>query len=154
MAIPIIPESVWKNIANPMEFSNLDNPMGTGSLKFKEITPQSVTFSSNGNHPDSPQYLEGIVFNLVQDETMGFLGLIRGDYDYIYWDLDPSLAHRCSRILTATKTLLAVTNHNQSPTMKLPNYLPKNTNPLVVLTVHNHLYLCLHRFNGEGRFQL
>ncbi|MDD4478890.1 MAG: ABC transporter substrate-binding protein, partial [Mesotoga sp.] len=36
MAIPIIPESVWKNIANPMESSNLDNPMGTGSLKFKE----------------------------------------------------------------------------------------------------------------------
>jgi peptide/nickel transport system substrate-binding protein len=111
MAIPIIPESVWKDINNPMEFSNLDNPVGTGSLKFKEITPQSVTFSSNSNHPDSPQYLEGIVFNLVQDETMGFLGLVRGDYDYIYWNLDPSLATQMLKDPDRYKDLgLAVTN--------------------------------------------
>lgn len=111
MAIPVVPKAIWEKIENPMEFSNLENPVGTGSLKFRELTPQTVTFDSNPSHPDAPQFLDGIVFNLVQDETMGFLGLVRGDYDYVYWDLDPSLSTQLLKNPDKYKDLsLAVTD--------------------------------------------
>ncbi len=92
VAIPIIPRAHWEDVERPMEFSNLENPVGTGAFKFNRATPQTVTFDTFAHHPDAPQHLSGIVFHLLQDQTMGFLGLVRGDYDYIAWDLDPVLA--------------------------------------------------------------
>ena len=92
VAIPIIPRALWEDVERPMEFSNLENPVGTGAFKFNRSTPQTVTFDAFKHHSDSPENISGIVFHLVQDQTMGFLGLVRGDYDYIAWDLDPVLA--------------------------------------------------------------
>lgn len=94
MAIPVIPQKYWQKVDKPMEFPNLDNPVGSGPLRFKEQTPQSVTLDAFQSHPDAPQNFDGIVFHLVQDETMGFLGLVRGDYDYVSWNLDTSLTQQ------------------------------------------------------------
>lgn len=92
MAIPIIPKSIWEKIDKPLEFPNIEKPIGSGLLAFERLTPQSVVLRFFKDHPDAPQYLQSMVMHTVQDETMGFLGLVKGDYDYLFWNLDPELA--------------------------------------------------------------
>lgn len=92
MAIPIIPKSIWEKIEKPLEFPNIEKPIGSGLLVFERLTPQSVVLRFFKDHPDAPQYLQTMVMHTVQDETMGFLGLVKGDYDYLFWNLDPELA--------------------------------------------------------------
>lgn len=92
MAIPIIPKAVWEKIEKPLEFPNIERPIGSGLLAFEKLTPQSVVLKFFKDHPDAPQHLQTVVFHTVQDETMGFLGLVKGDYDYLFWNLDPELA--------------------------------------------------------------
>ncbi len=94
VAVPIIPKSVWEQVERPLEFPNTTNPVGSGILKFSNMSIQSITLKSNQDHPWAPKYIQGVVFHTVQDETMGFLGLVRGDYDYLYWDLDPMIARQ------------------------------------------------------------
>ncbi|AEH50564.1 ABC transporter substrate-binding protein [Pseudothermotoga thermarum] len=94
VAIPIIPKAIWEQIEKPLEFPNTTNPIGSGILKFSSMTLQSVTLDSNRDHPEAPKHIEGIIFHNVQDETMGFLGLAKGDYDYLYWDLDPMIVRQ------------------------------------------------------------
>ncbi|MEJ5228415.1 MAG: ABC transporter substrate-binding protein [Pseudothermotoga sp.] len=92
MAIPIIPKEIWENIQNPMEFPNIEKPIGSGPLAFEKLSPQTVTLRFFKDHPNASEKLDGVILHTVQDETMGFLGLVKGDYDYLYWDLDPALA--------------------------------------------------------------
>ncbi|WP_448521697.1 ABC transporter substrate-binding protein [Pseudothermotoga sp.] len=92
MAIPVIPKAVWEKIEKPLEFPNIERPIGSGVLMFEKLTPQSVVMKFFKDHPDAPQGLDSMVFHIVQDETMGFLGLVKGDYDYLFWNLDPELA--------------------------------------------------------------
>ncbi|HOJ88303.1 MAG TPA: ABC transporter substrate-binding protein [Pseudothermotoga sp.] len=92
MAIPIIPKSIWEKIDKPLEFPNIEKPVGSGMLSFEKLTPQSVVLKFFKDHPNASQNLQGMVLNIVQDETMGFLGLVKGDYDYLFWNLDPELA--------------------------------------------------------------
>ncbi len=92
VAIPIIPKQIWEQVEKPLEFPNTSNPVGSGIFKFSNMTLQSVTLNSNYDHSEAPKHVEGIIFHTVQDETMGFLGLAKGDYDYLYWDLDPMIA--------------------------------------------------------------
>ncbi|KAF2958835.1 hypothetical protein AS159_03955 [Thermotoga sp. Ku-13t] len=92
MAVPIIPKSIWEKIDKPLEFPNIEKPIGSGVLAFEKLTPQSVVMKFFKDHPDAPKQLDGVVFHIVQDETMGFLGLVKGDYDYLFWNLDPELA--------------------------------------------------------------
>lgn len=92
MAIPIIPKAVWEKVEKPLAFPNIEKPIGSGVLAFEKLTPQTVVMRFFKEHPDAPQQLDSMVFHIVQDETMGFLGLVKGDYDYLFWNLDPELA--------------------------------------------------------------
>lgn len=97
MAIPVVPKHLWEVIDNPRDFPNTANPVGTGAMSFVDLTPQTVTLSSFPYHPDAPQHIDGIIYFMVQDQTMGFLGLVRGDYDYLSWGLDSSLARQIAQ---------------------------------------------------------
>jgi peptide/nickel transport system substrate-binding protein len=92
MAIPIIPKAVWEKVEKPLEFPNIEKPIGSSVLMFEKLRPQSVVMKFFKDHPDAPQALDSIVLHIVQDGTMGFLGLVKGDYDYLFWNLDPELA--------------------------------------------------------------
>lgn len=92
MAIPVIPRSIWEKIDKPLEFPNIEKPMGSGVLCFEKLTPQSVVLSFFKDHPNASKNVQGMVLHTIQDETMGFLGLVKGDYDYLFWNLDPELA--------------------------------------------------------------
>jgi len=127
MAIPVIPQHLWADIESPRDFPNTTNPVGSGSMMFNHLTPQTLTLDSFHEHPDAPKNIDGIVFHMVQDETMGFLGLVKGDYDYLYWNLDPSLASqllsnpgRYPDIHVATthgeSVYVMLFNHRQAPT--------------------------------------
>ncbi len=94
MAIPVIPKSIWEKIDKPMEFPNIEKPVGSGLLSFEKLTLQSLVLNFFKDHPNSSENLQGMILHTVQDETMGFLGLVKGDYDYLFWNLDPELARQ------------------------------------------------------------
>ncbi|MFN4191066.1 MAG: ABC transporter substrate-binding protein, partial [Pseudothermotoga sp.] len=94
MAIPVIPKSIWEKVDKPLEFPNIEKPIGSGVLGFERLTPQSLVLNFFKDHPNSSENVQGMILNTVQDETMGFLGLVKGDYDYLFWNLDPELARQ------------------------------------------------------------
>jgi ABC-type dipeptide transport system, periplasmic component len=70
MAIPIIPKAVWEKVEKPLEFPNIERPIGSGVLMFEKLRPQSVVMKFFKDHPDAPQALDSMVLHIVQDETM------------------------------------------------------------------------------------
>ncbi|MFN3283698.1 MAG: ABC transporter substrate-binding protein, partial [Pseudothermotoga sp.] len=59
MAIPVIPKSIWEKIDKPLEFPNIEKPIGSGVLGFERLTPQSLVLNFFKDHPNSSENVQG-----------------------------------------------------------------------------------------------
>jgi peptide/nickel transport system substrate-binding protein len=46
---PIVPQSVWSKISNPVAYPN-KNPIGTGAYTVSKCTPQNITYTANPHY--------------------------------------------------------------------------------------------------------
>ena len=94
-AIPIIPKHIWEGIENPMAYPNTDAAIGTGPFKLVEFSPgQYVRLENTGFYWRGVPKLDGLVLHMVTSDTVGVLGFLRGDFDYLNWNISPTLAER------------------------------------------------------------
>jgi peptide/nickel transport system substrate-binding protein len=47
--VPIVPQSVWSKIANPVTYPN-KNPVGTGAYTMSSCTPQNIVYKANPHY--------------------------------------------------------------------------------------------------------
>ncbi len=96
-AIPIIPKHIWEGIENPMAYPNTEAAIGTGPFKLAEFAAgRYVRLVNTGFYWRGVPKLEELVFHMVTSDTVGVLGFLRGDFDYLNWNITPALAERIS----------------------------------------------------------
>jgi len=96
-AIPIIPKHIWESIENPMAYPNTEAAVGTGPFKLVEFAAgQYVRLKNSGFYWRGVPKLDEIIFHMVSSDTVGVLGFLRGDFDYLSWNISPMLAERIS----------------------------------------------------------
>jgi len=94
-AIPIIPKHIWENVDNPMAYPNTDAAIGSGPFKLAEFAAgQYVRLVNTGFYWRGVPKLDGLVFHMVTSDTVGVLGFLRGDFDYLNWNISPMLAEQ------------------------------------------------------------
>jgi len=94
-AIPIIPKHVWEGVENPMAYPNTDAAIGTGPFKLAEFAAgRYVRLVNTGFYWRGAPKLDELVLHMVASDTVGVLGFLRGDFDYLNWNISPTLAER------------------------------------------------------------
>jgi len=81
----IIPEHIWSSIKDPVKFTNVENPVGTGPFLFKGIntSADTETFVKNPNYwMTGRPYVDGFVMKGYLSNTSAFLALLKGDVDF------------------------------------------------------------------------
>jgi peptide/nickel transport system substrate-binding protein len=81
----VVPEHIWSSIADPVKFTNLENPVGTGPFLFKNIntSADTETFVKNSNYWMAGRpYVDGFVMQGYLSNTSAFLALLKGDVDF------------------------------------------------------------------------
>ena len=96
-AIPIIPKHIWEKIENPMAYPNTDAAIGTGPFRLAEFaTGRYVRLVNTGFYWRGVPKLDELILHMVTSDTVGVLGFLRGDFDYLNWNISPILAEKIS----------------------------------------------------------
>lgn len=75
----IPPKHISSNIADPVNYPNLDNPIGSGPCVVADRREgQFITLKNTGTHYRSNLSLDTITLRVLRDETMGILSIRRG----------------------------------------------------------------------------
>lgn len=91
--VSIIPEHIWKDVADGQSFANLDNPVGSGPFRLKErAAGQYIVLEATHSHYRLKPTLDTITIHIVSDETVAVLALKNGDFDVLGWDVSPDIA--------------------------------------------------------------
>ncbi len=91
--VSIIPEHIWKDIADGQSFANLDNPVGSGPFRLQERAGgQYLILEATGEHYRYNPSVDTITVQIVADETVAVLSLKQGDLDVLGWDVSPDVA--------------------------------------------------------------
>jgi peptide/nickel transport system substrate-binding protein len=94
-AIPILPKHIWQAIENPLAFPNTEDAVGTGPFRLIEFAAgRYVRLKNTGFYWRGIPKIEELVVHMVTSDTVGMLGFLRGDFDYLYWNISPVLAER------------------------------------------------------------
>ena len=89
----ILPKHIWSKIEDPVNYPNLDNPIGSGPCIVADRRDgQFVTLKNTGTHYRSNLSLDTITLRVLRDETMGILSIRRGDLDALLWNIDGAVA--------------------------------------------------------------
>ncbi len=92
-AIPIIPKHVWSQIENPMAYPNTEAAIGTGPFKLVEFAPgRYLRLENTGFYWRGVPKLSQLVLHMVASDTVGVMGFLRGDFDFLNWSISPLLA--------------------------------------------------------------
>lgn len=91
-AMAIIPKHIWQNVDDPMNFPNLDNPVGSGPFRVKKrASGQYVILESTGSHYRSNPKVDTLNFRVVRSEDVGVLSLKTNTVHMLGWSIDPSI---------------------------------------------------------------
>ncbi|MFA4641440.1 ABC transporter substrate-binding protein [Pyrococcus kukulkanii] len=84
--IPIVPEHIWKDIKDPVNYANTDNPVGSGMYKLYKRDQMRAIFVRNDNWwgikyfgKPAPKY---IVYVIVYSNNLALSMLVKGDLDW------------------------------------------------------------------------
>jgi len=125
-AIPIIPKHIWEKIENPMAYPNTDAAIGTGPFKLVEFAAgRYVRLVNTGFYWRGVPKLNELILHMVTSDTVGVLGFLRGDFDYLNWNISPTLAER----ITLAPDKYPHVNLYRSPGMSVMTLLPNVRKP-------------------------
>jgi len=84
--IAIVPKHIWQNIDNPVEFANVDNPVGSGPYKLYKTDQMRFILVRNDNWwgikyfgKPAPKY---IVYVIVYSNNLALSMLVKGELDW------------------------------------------------------------------------
>jgi peptide/nickel transport system substrate-binding protein len=84
LAVPILPEHIWKNITEKQTSTYNNEPIvGSGPFVFdKHVTGQYISFHANPNYFDHPAKIKNLVFRIFQNEDTLVQALKKGEVDF------------------------------------------------------------------------
>ncbi|ROT28190.1 ABC transporter substrate-binding protein [Micromonospora sp. HM5-17] len=103
--VRIVPKHIWSTVADPVTFTNAENPVGTGPFTVKSFNPQQLTIARNPGYWQADKVkVEEIRFHKADGGgQIDQLKLSRGEYDHnamfvpdikkAYVDRDPEFNH-------------------------------------------------------------
>ena len=91
-AMAIIPRHIWQDVDDPMNFPNLDTPLGAdrSSLK-KRASGQYVVLETTGSHYRSNPKVDTPNFRVVKNEDVGVMSLRNRTVQMLEWSIDPAI---------------------------------------------------------------
>ncbi len=81
----IVPQHIWSSISDPVKFTNIENPVGTGPFLFNGIntSADTETFIKNPDYwMTGRPYVDKFVMKGYLSNTSAFLALLKGDVDF------------------------------------------------------------------------
>jgi peptide/nickel transport system substrate-binding protein len=91
----ILPSVVWENVDDPLIYTNLDNPIGSGPYAFEQfVAEERVVLRNTAAHYQTQPRAATIVVTILRDEDRALQALRDGELDAIGWDVEPALARR------------------------------------------------------------
>ena len=78
---PIVDQAVWKNVANPVKYSN-PNPVGTGPYLLKSFSPQVYSFNANASYWGGRPQVPTVEYPAYTSNSSADLALSRGKIDW------------------------------------------------------------------------
>ncbi len=90
---PIVPKHIWENVSNPVTFSNMNNPIGTGPFLLQNVNPNTNTVTLIKN-PDywmtGRPYIDKVIAQGYLSNNTCMLALLKGEIDWSgYYIPDP-----------------------------------------------------------------
>ncbi len=80
-----------------MAYPNTDATIGTGPFKLAEFAAgRYVRLVNTGFYWRGVPKLDEVVLHMVTSDIVGVLGFLRGDFDYLNWNISPMLAEKIS----------------------------------------------------------
>ncbi len=89
----IVPASLWEKVSDPLHYSNLENPAGSGPFLLLERGDegQLVLRNTRTHHCTMPR-IDTLVLDISHDEDAALEALQDGDLDALGWDVVPYVA--------------------------------------------------------------
>ncbi|RSX58484.1 ABC transporter substrate-binding protein [Bifidobacterium samirii] len=78
----IVPEHIWKNIDDPMNYTNAD-PVGTGAFKLDRFTNQSYSFTAFDDYWNGRPKIDGVRYIALNDASAATSTLMAGQVDWM-----------------------------------------------------------------------
>ena len=78
---PIVDQTVWKNVANPVKYSN-PNPVGMGPYSLKSFSPQVYAFNANASYWGGRPQVPTVEYPAYTSNSSADLALSRGKIDW------------------------------------------------------------------------
>ncbi|KAA8818677.1 ABC transporter substrate-binding protein [Bifidobacterium rousetti] len=78
----IVPEHIWKNVKDPMNYTNA-NPIGTGAFKLSRFTNQSYSFSAFKDYWNGAPKIDGVRYIALNDASAATSTLMAGQVDWM-----------------------------------------------------------------------
>jgi len=102
----IVPAAVWADVEDPLQFDNLQDPIGSGPFAMVEYAPEERLVMRNTRaHPTARASIDTLVVEILRDETKALQWLKDDKLDALGWEITPSLAHD---VLTQPETYAGI----------------------------------------------
>lgn len=90
--VPVVPASIWTQVDDPLNYENLDNPVGSGPFALLDHSEQGqfVLQNTKMHHASSPMPAT-VVVQTARDETQALQALKEGKLDALGWEVSPVL---------------------------------------------------------------
>ena len=78
----VVPEHIWKNVKDPMNYTNAD-PIGTGTFKLDKFTNQSYSFKAFKDYWNGKPKIDGVRYVALNDASAATSTLMAGQVDWM-----------------------------------------------------------------------
>ncbi|OZG62829.1 ABC transporter substrate-binding protein [Bifidobacterium lemurum] len=78
----IVPEHLWKDIADPVSYTNSD-PVGTGAFKLSKFTSQSYMLEAYDGYWNGAPKIDGVRYITLNDASAATSALLAGEVDWM-----------------------------------------------------------------------
>jgi len=86
--IRIVPCSLWKDVADPLSYANLDRPVGSGPFRMLEpMEGNRAVLVNTKTHHYAETRISTLVLETLHDEDKALQMLQSGDLDALGWDI-------------------------------------------------------------------
>jgi peptide/nickel transport system substrate-binding protein len=91
----IVPAVRWRDVADPANHANLEEPVGSGPFLFLKLVEeeQLVLRNAASHHAFAPS-VDTLVVEILRDEDRALEALRDGELDALGWDANPSAVRR------------------------------------------------------------
>ncbi len=101
--VRIVPAALWEWVEYPLDYANLDYPMGSGPFALVEYRPPAsgagesadqggLVLRNTALHHATRPSIERLTVQIIDDESRGLQGLTEGTFDLLGWDITRAMA--------------------------------------------------------------